>query len=40
MMGSRVHAADMTLEDALAVTDDTGRQRAPRRCGPPARPAR
>ncbi|MEJ0016502.1 MAG: allantoate amidohydrolase [Acetobacteraceae bacterium] len=24
MMGSRVHAADMTLEDALAVTDNTG----------------
>ena len=24
MMGSRVHAGDMTLEDALAITDDTG----------------
>jgi len=24
MMGSRVHAADMTLEDALAITDDKG----------------
>jgi N-carbamoyl-L-amino-acid hydrolase len=24
MMGSRVHAADMTLEDALAITDDQG----------------
>ncbi|HEX3404589.1 MAG TPA: Zn-dependent hydrolase [Acetobacteraceae bacterium] len=24
MMGSRVHAADMSLEDALAITDDTG----------------
>ena len=24
MMGSRVHAADMTLEDALAITDDNG----------------
>ena len=24
MMGSRVHAADMTLEDALAITDDRG----------------
>jgi beta-ureidopropionase / N-carbamoyl-L-amino-acid hydrolase len=24
MMGSRVHAADMTLEDALAITDDHG----------------
>jgi N-carbamoyl-L-amino-acid hydrolase len=24
MMGSRVHAGDMTLEDALAITDDNG----------------
>src|SRR5215813_10968079 len=24
MMGSRVHAADMVLEDALAITDDKG----------------
>src|SRR6185312_13282515 len=24
MMGSRVHAGDMTLEDALAITDDHG----------------
>src|SRR6185312_17553849 len=24
MMGSRVHAADMTLEAALAITDDEG----------------
>lgn len=24
MMGSRVHASDMTLEDALAITDDKG----------------
>src|ERR1700733_12798625 len=24
MMGSRVHAADMTLEDALTITDDNG----------------
>ena len=24
MMGSRVHAGDMTLEDALAITDDSG----------------
>jgi N-carbamoyl-L-amino-acid hydrolase len=25
MMGSRVHAGDMTLEDALAITDDNGK---------------
>ena len=46
MMGSRVHAADMVLEDALAITDDDGisvrdgaaRQRPGRRADPvPAR---
>ena len=40
MMGSRVHAGDMALEDALAITDDTRHQRGARRCRPAARPAR
>jgi N-carbamoyl-L-amino-acid hydrolase len=38
MMGSRVHAADMTLEAALAITDDGGTV-STTRCGTAARQA-
>ena len=40
MMGSRVHAADMTLEDALAITDDSGTSVREALQATAARPAR